>query len=277
MSVNRCGHDPVGPDSRSAPSVPGNYPEIWSIKVITEVAPASAGSPGAGAGISPPTVTLAALSGTRCTDSPCAGTPHVGVRVRVIADLIHVIEYIRGAAWSFFDKAEPVAETWVGEQLAKILDGKARHVASGIRCRATSFGYRGNERTGADRCADYLTNLADHLRIEVGHDYRIGSNYRVGEMEAGSNTAGPARRIRWYSALRFTDEGNPRDARGTRTHPIRRSRRPVELEPAQAGPPQLPVRRKARSSRPQSYTIIEAVLDRPGYLIYHYELAAGRK
>jgi hypothetical protein len=90
-----------------------------------------------------------------------------GVLVCIVADLIHVIEYVWGAAWSFFDKADPAAEVWVGEQLVKILDGNPRQVAGGIRRRATTFGYNQSERAGADRCADYLTSLADHLRYDL--------------------------------------------------------------------------------------------------------------
>jgi hypothetical protein len=90
-----------------------------------------------------------------------------GIRVRIVADLIHVIEYVWGAAWSFFDKADPAAEAWVAEQLTKILDGKATRVASGIRRRATLFGYKHSERAGADRCADYLTSLAGYLRYDL--------------------------------------------------------------------------------------------------------------
>ena len=47
------------------------------------------------------------------------------------------------AAWSFFDKGEPAAEEWVADQARKILHGKARQVAAGIRRRATAYGYSG--------------------------------------------------------------------------------------------------------------------------------------
>ena len=44
----------------------------------------------------------------------------------------------------------------------KILDGKAR-VAAGIRRRATTYGYTGKEREGADACAGYLTAKRPYL------------------------------------------------------------------------------------------------------------------
>ena len=52
-----------------------------------------------------------------------------------------MLEYLWKAAWSFFDKGEPAAEEWVAGQARKILHGKARQVAAGIRRRATTYGY----------------------------------------------------------------------------------------------------------------------------------------
>jgi hypothetical protein len=43
------------------------------------------------------------------------------------------------------------------------LHGKSAQVAAGIRRRATTYGYRGPERTGADECARYLDNKKDYL------------------------------------------------------------------------------------------------------------------
>jgi hypothetical protein len=86
-----------------------------------------------------------------------------GVTVTIIIDFIHVLEYCWKAVWSFFDKGEPAAEEWVADQARKILRGKARQVAAGIRRRATAYGYRGPERAGADECARYLENKQDYL------------------------------------------------------------------------------------------------------------------
>lgn len=86
-----------------------------------------------------------------------------GVTVTIIIDLIHVLEYLWQAAWSFFDKGEPAAEEWAADQARKILHGKARQVAAGIRRRATTYGYSPAERAGADECARYLTAKAPFL------------------------------------------------------------------------------------------------------------------
>src|SRR5271157_5654488 len=86
-----------------------------------------------------------------------------GITVTITIDFIHVLEYLWKAAWSFFDKGEPAAEEWVADQARKILHGKARQVAAGIRRRATTYGYSPAERAGADECARYLENKQDYL------------------------------------------------------------------------------------------------------------------
>ena len=86
-----------------------------------------------------------------------------GVTVPIIIDFIHVLEYLWKAAWSFFDTGEPAAEEWVADQARKILHGKARQAAAGIRRRATTYGYSQAERAGADECARYLENKQDYL------------------------------------------------------------------------------------------------------------------
>jgi hypothetical protein len=89
------------------------------------------------------------------------------VKVDIIVDFIHVAEYIWGAAWSFFGKGDPDAESWAGKQLSAILDGRAADVAAGIRRRATRGGYSRGERASADACADYLTSKAAYLRYDL--------------------------------------------------------------------------------------------------------------
>ena len=86
-----------------------------------------------------------------------------GVTITIVIDLIHVLEYLWKAAWSFFDKGEPAAEEWVAGQARKILSGKSAQVAAGIRRRATTYGYTGAERAGADEAARYLASKKKHL------------------------------------------------------------------------------------------------------------------
>jgi hypothetical protein len=86
-----------------------------------------------------------------------------GVEVTIVIDLIHVLEYLWGAAWCFFDEADPAAEDWVRHRALAILDGKATQVASGIRRRASSKALAPTKRAKADACARYLINKADYL------------------------------------------------------------------------------------------------------------------
>jgi hypothetical protein len=90
-----------------------------------------------------------------------------GVTVHIVVDFIHVAEYVWGAAWSFFDKGDVDAERWVADKLTKILQGKAVQVATGIRRRATRYGYRPDELTGADECVTYLRNKAPYLHYDT--------------------------------------------------------------------------------------------------------------
>jgi len=86
-----------------------------------------------------------------------------GVDVTIVVDLVHVLEYLWGAAWCFFDEADPAAEAWVRHRALAILDGKARKVAASIRRRAGSNGLSPTKRTKADACARYLVNKASYL------------------------------------------------------------------------------------------------------------------
>jgi len=86
-----------------------------------------------------------------------------GAEVTILIDLIHVLEYLWGAAWSFFETGDPAAEEWVADQAVKILESKSAQVAAGIRRRATTYGYSAKEREGADKCAAYLTAKKPYL------------------------------------------------------------------------------------------------------------------
>ena len=89
-----------------------------------------------------------------------------GVEVEVVLDIVHVIEYVWGAAWCLFEKGDREAEAWVGERVVEILRGRARQVAAGIRRRATTRGLGAKERKGADACADYLITNATRCRYD---------------------------------------------------------------------------------------------------------------
>jgi hypothetical protein len=86
-----------------------------------------------------------------------------GVKVTILIDFIHVLEYTWKAAWSFFEPGDPDAGARVAGQATRILEGKAGQAAAGIRRRATTYGYSATEREGADTCAAYLTARRPYL------------------------------------------------------------------------------------------------------------------
>ncbi len=67
------------------------------------------------------------------------------------------------AAWSFFDEADPAAETWVDDKATLVLEGKAQQVATGIRRRAIRNRLDRSRRRNADKAGAYLTNKAAYL------------------------------------------------------------------------------------------------------------------
>src|ERR1035437_2422386 len=85
------------------------------------------------------------------------------VKVTILIDLIHVLEYLWTAAWCFHEEGDPDAETWVHEKATAILEGRAGIVAAAIRRKATRRGLDGEQRARADRTADYLLNKRPHL------------------------------------------------------------------------------------------------------------------
>jgi len=86
-----------------------------------------------------------------------------GIDVPIVIDLIHVLEYVWGAAWCFFAEGDPNAETWVHQRTLAILQGNAVQVAAGIRRRASTANLTHTKRAKADECAKYLVNKAEHL------------------------------------------------------------------------------------------------------------------
>lgn len=89
-----------------------------------------------------------------------------GISLTLVLDLIHVLEYLWGAAWCFHAEGDRQAEAWVSARLEKILAGKSADVAAGIRRAATARGLEPAARKNADKCAGYLL----HYRALLGYD-----------------------------------------------------------------------------------------------------------
>jgi hypothetical protein len=85
------------------------------------------------------------------------------VKIAIVVDFVHMIEYLWKAAWSFHAEGDPAAEQWVLRHARDVLAGKARKVAGNIRRAATKAGLDAGQRAGADTCATYLTNKDKYL------------------------------------------------------------------------------------------------------------------
>ncbi len=85
------------------------------------------------------------------------------IKLPILIDFIHVLEYIWKAAWCFFDQGDRAAETWVHDKAREVLSGKAALVAAAIRRKATYHHISPDKRVNADRAADYLSAKAPYL------------------------------------------------------------------------------------------------------------------
>ena len=85
------------------------------------------------------------------------------IKVAVVCDFIHALEYLWSAAWAFFAEADPDAEAWVNAKALAVLSGQASTVAAAIRRKATCLNLKPQQRRSADRCASYLLAKRDYL------------------------------------------------------------------------------------------------------------------
>jgi hypothetical protein len=87
------------------------------------------------------------------------------ITITIICDLIHVLEYLWTAAWSFFPEASPDAGPWVRGHAAAVLDGRARQVAAAIRDAITAAcpQLTAAKRKAAAKTAGYLDAKAPYL------------------------------------------------------------------------------------------------------------------
>ena len=76
------------------------------------------------------------------------------VKVSIVMDFIHVLEYLWKAAHCLHDKNEESIENWVEQQALKVLYGHSDRVARGIKQSATKRKLKNRE--AIDKCAGYL-------------------------------------------------------------------------------------------------------------------------
>jgi len=85
------------------------------------------------------------------------------VRVTIVVDVVHVLEYLWRAAWCFYREGDPAAEQWVCTQAHQVLTGRAHIVAAAIRRKATYHRLGPGQRRHADTAAAYLLAKKPYL------------------------------------------------------------------------------------------------------------------
>jgi hypothetical protein len=89
-----------------------------------------------------------------------------GVTIHIIIDIIHVLEYIWGAAWSLHAAGDPAAEDWAAVKALAVLAGDSDRAAAGITAEADAAGLTGSRRHGAGACVRYLTGKREYLHYD---------------------------------------------------------------------------------------------------------------
>jgi hypothetical protein len=88
--------------------------------------------------------------------------------VILMLDLMHVLEYLWGAAHAFEADGSKEAEAWVEQRLLGLLSGRsAGYLAKGMRTLAKRRGLSAKDQKSVDDCAKYLVNNRKLLHYEL--------------------------------------------------------------------------------------------------------------
>jgi hypothetical protein len=93
-------------------------------------------------------------------------TKNRGVKVTLVLDFIHALEYLWRAGGALFDQGSKELEEWVLERLAALLEGKVSDVAAGIRRSATMRSLSAKQRKPVDRAANYFLKRKAMMRYD---------------------------------------------------------------------------------------------------------------
>jgi hypothetical protein len=86
-----------------------------------------------------------------------------GVRVVIILDIIHALEYLWKAAKVRFAPDDPQAVPWVAEQIERLLHGQVSTIVRSLRRWATLQKLSPKQREPIDQCTTYLSNHVPYL------------------------------------------------------------------------------------------------------------------
>jgi len=106
-----------------------------------------------------------------------------GVKITLVLDFIHALEYLWKAAHVFFDRGTPEIETWVLERLERMLEGRISHVVAGMTRMATVRGLSKEERKPVDKAANYLLKRRRWGMMRYDELLTIGAPIATGIIE----------------------------------------------------------------------------------------------
>ncbi|NOT62993.1 MAG: ISKra4 family transposase, partial [Acidobacteria bacterium] len=95
----------------------------------------------------------------------CAAKSY-GVKLEIVLDVIHVLEYWWKAAWCLHEAGDGRADAWVSQRLADLLRGRSALVAAAMRRSATLRKLSTRQRAPLDKCADYLLKYGAFLHYD---------------------------------------------------------------------------------------------------------------
>ncbi len=99
------------------------------------------------------------------------------LKITIILDIIHVIEYLWDAAHLFFDESSQSCEDWVSTKLLDVLNSKGQKIAGSIRMSAAKRNLSEKQRQQAETCASYLANKKPYMDYQtyLSKGYPIGT------------------------------------------------------------------------------------------------------
>ena len=89
-----------------------------------------------------------------------------GVQLTIVLDIFHVLGYLWKAGHALAVEGSKELEQWVLQRLGRVLEGRARWVAAGMRRSATRRRLSARQRKPLDRGANYLLKYQNYLAYD---------------------------------------------------------------------------------------------------------------
>jgi len=105
------------------------------------------------------------------------------VKITLVLDFIHALEYLWKAAHVFFDRGTPEIEAWVLERLERMLEGRTGHVVAGMTRMATMRELSEEERKPVDKAAQFLLKRSRWGMMNYDELLAIGAPIATGIIE----------------------------------------------------------------------------------------------